>query len=114
MATTKKAQPKTGAAPSSRPKAKKKASPSKNETVSNEIIGSGIPDNSIDLNLKVTPIKADKETVAIHSTRNVSWEGVGKVEKGYNIVKKSAAEKWLTRDHTRLATPEEVAREYGV
>ena len=27
-----------------------------------------------------------KKTVAIHSTKNVSWSGVGKVYRGYNIV----------------------------
>jgi hypothetical protein len=54
-----------------------------------------------------------EETVAIHSTRNVTWNEVGKVYTGYNIVKKSAAEKWLTRGHIRLATPEEVAKEFG-
>lgn len=58
--------------------------------------------------------KVKKEpTVAIHSTRNVIWEGVGKVDKGYNIVPEKIAEKWITRNHVRLATPEEVAREYG-
>jgi hypothetical protein len=62
------------------------------------------------------PKKAVKkeETVAIHSTRNVTWAEVGKVYIGYNIVSKEAAEKWLTRDHTRLATPEEVAQEFGL
>jgi hypothetical protein len=54
-----------------------------------------------------------EETVAIHSTRNVTWSEVGKIYRGYNIVKKSAAEKWLTRDHVRPATPEEVAKEFG-
>jgi hypothetical protein len=54
-----------------------------------------------------------EETVAIHSTRNVTWNGVGKVYRGYNIVSKTAADKWLTRDHTRLATPSEVATEFG-
>lgn len=53
------------------------------------------------------------ETVAIHSTKNVTWEGVGKVYRGYNIVSKEAAEQWLTRSHTRTATPEEVAKEFG-
>lgn len=53
------------------------------------------------------------ETVAIFSTRNVTWNGVGKVYRGYNIVEKDAADKWLTRDHIRLATPEEVAKEFG-
>lgn len=53
------------------------------------------------------------ERVAVFSTRNVTWGGVGKVYRGYNIVTKDAAEKWLTRDHCRLATPEEVAKEFG-
>lgn len=54
-----------------------------------------------------------EETVAIYSSRNVTWAEIGKVYIGYNIVSKSASEKWLTRDHTRLATPEEVAKEFG-
>jgi hypothetical protein len=63
---------------------------------------------------KAAAKKAEKpETVAIHSTKNVTWEGVGKVYRGYNIVTKEASEKWLTRSHTRLATPEEVAKEFG-
>ena len=57
------------------------------------------------------PKKTD--TVAIYSTRNVTWNGVGKVYIGYNIVDKDAADKWLSRSHTRLATPEEVAKEFG-
>ncbi len=54
-----------------------------------------------------------KETVALHSTKNVTWAGVGKVYRGYNIVEKDAAEKWLTRSHIRTAAPEEVAKEFG-
>lgn len=62
-----------------------------------------------------TKAAADQaEKVAIHSTRNVTWNGVGKVYRGYNIKPKEEAEKWLTRGHIRLATPEEVAREFGV
>jgi hypothetical protein len=38
---------------------------------------------------------------------------VGKVYRGYNIVEKDAADKWLTRSHIRMATPEEVAKEFG-
>jgi len=53
------------------------------------------------------------ETTAIYSSKNVVWQGVGKLEKGYNIVTDKQAEQWLTRGHVRLATPEEVAREYG-
>ena len=68
------------------------------------------------------PVKANKisnsakpkeATVALHSTKNVVWEGVGKISKGYNIVPTKAAEKWLTRSHVREVTPEELAREYG-
>ena len=54
-----------------------------------------------------------KETVALYSTKNVTWSEVGKVYRGYNIVEKDAAEKWLTRSHIRTATPEEVAKEFG-
>lgn len=64
---------------------------------------------------KETPKKAKTDkTVAIHSTRNVTWNGVGKVYRGYNIVNQETADKWLTRDHIRLATPQEVAKEYGL
>jgi hypothetical protein len=55
----------------------------------------------------------EKNTVAVYSTRNVNWSGVGQVSKGYNIVTKQAADKWVTRDHIRIATPEEVARDFG-
>jgi len=57
-------------------------------------------------------IKADM--VAVFSTRNVLWQGVGSISKGYNIFSKSEADKWLTRGHVRLATPEEVAEEYAL
>ena len=51
--------------------------------------------------------------VAVHSTRNMSWTGVGKVYRGYNIVTNEQAEKWLTKPNLRMATPEEVAQEFG-
>ena len=56
----------------------------------------------------------NKERVAIYSERNVNWTGVGKVIRGYNIVSKDQADKWLTRNHIRLATPQEVAKEYDL
>ena len=58
-------------------------------------------------------ISSEEEKVAIYSSKNVSWAGVGKVIKGYNIVTQSVSEKWLKRDHIRIATPEEVARDFG-
>jgi hypothetical protein len=54
-----------------------------------------------------------EDKVALHSTRNVTWPEVGKVYRGYNVVSKSAADQWLTRDHIRIATPEEVAKAFG-
>jgi hypothetical protein len=58
-------------------------------------------------------IKPETEKVALHSTKNVYWNDLGEIKRGYNIVRKDRAEKWLTRSHVRLATPEEVAKEFG-
>lgn len=61
---------------------------------------------------KAAPKSAKEvEKVALYSTKNVTWSGVGKVYRGYNIVDKNQAEQWLKRDHIRLVTPEEVAKE---
>lgn len=57
--------------------------------------------------------KPEVEKVAIYSSKNVTWTNVGKVYRGYNIVTKDQADKWLTRDHVRIATPQEVAQEFG-
>jgi hypothetical protein len=73
------------------------------------VIGSGSADKKDAVNPSPT-----KEKIAIYSTKNVAWSGVGQVSKGYNIVTPAASEKWATRDHIRIATPEEVAKEYGV
>ena len=59
-------------------------------------------------------VNSTADKVAVYSTRNVSWDGVGTINRGYNVMTKAKAEKWLTRDHARLATPEEVAKEYEV
>jgi hypothetical protein len=58
-------------------------------------------------------VKNEVEKVALHSTKNVHWDGVGSLSKGFNIVRKDKSEKWLTRSHVRLATPEEVAKGYS-
>ena len=57
--------------------------------------------------------ESPKEKVALYSNGNITWSGVGSLEKGYNIVTKEAAEKWLTRKTVREASPQEVARHYG-
>ena len=51
--------------------------------------------------------------VALYSTKSVRWEEVGSITKGYNIVTKAQADKWLTRGHVRIATPEEVQKAFG-
>jgi hypothetical protein len=53
------------------------------------------------------------DKVAIHSTKSVRWESVGSISKGYNIVTKAQADKWLTRGHVRIATAEEVQKAFG-
>ena len=55
-----------------------------------------------------------EEMVAIYSPRNIYWQEVGRIHTGYNIVTPGKAEKWLTLEGIRVATPEEVAREYGL
>lgn len=55
-----------------------------------------------------------KEKVALYSSKNLSWTGVGKLIKGYNILNKDAAEKWLTKSGVRIATPEEIKKEYDL
>jgi len=59
-----------------------------------------------------TPAKPT-DTVVLKSTKNVVWQGVGKVSRGINVVSKDEAEHWLTRSHITLLTPEEVAKEYN-
>jgi hypothetical protein len=63
---------------------------------------------------KSVEVPGRKDKVAIHSSKNVTWSSVGTVYIGYNIVTPEAAEKWLERKHIRMATPEEVAKEFGL
>ena len=58
--------------------------------------------------------KQDKEKVAIKSTKNVSWMGVGRVKVGINYVSAEEAKEWSTRNHITILKPEEVAKEYGL
>lgn len=51
--------------------------------------------------------------VALFSTKSVRWEEVGTLSRGYNIVTEKQADKWLTRSHVRIATPEEVQKAFG-
>jgi hypothetical protein len=63
---------------------------------------------------KAKPEEDSEKIIAVFSTKNVTWNGVGKVNRGYNIVTQEEADKWATRSHIRVATPQEVAKEYGL
>ena len=64
---------------------------------------------------KKAPAKATKDDeVALYSSRNMHWDGLGKLSKGFNIVSKAAADQWLTKEAVRLADPKEIARVYGL
>lgn len=56
----------------------------------------------------------EEEKVAIYADKNYYWGPAGKIYRGYNIVSKAKADLWLTKTGVRLATPEEVAKEFGV
>ena len=84
-------------------------------TVKNGVIGSGKVDKQDKKSAeKKNTAKPETNKVAVYSTKNVDWPGVGRVSKGYNIVTKEQADKWTTRNHIRIATPEEVAGEFGL
>jgi hypothetical protein len=53
------------------------------------------------------------EKVAVYSQKSLFWNGLGDLNKGYNIVTKEASEKWATHKAVRIATPSEVAAYYG-
>jgi len=62
----------------------------------------------------ISPEQGFGDKVAIYSTSNVRWEEAnGAIYKGVNIVTKEQADKWLTRSHVRIATPEEVQKVLG-
>ena len=84
--------------------------------VANGVMGTSLMSKTEKPKISKSKPKVDGvEKVAIFSTKNVSWaEANGRVYRGYNIVKKEAADLWLTKDFIRLATPEEVAKEYGL
>lgn len=75
-----------------------------------EVIFSFVPREKKEPEVKA---KAPKEKVAVYSLRNIYWNGVGEIVKGYNIVTAEKAEQWITNKSVRAATPEEVKRAYG-
>ena len=76
-----------------------------------EVIASWTPKEDLKEFKKVD--KQEDEKVALFSERNIFWNEVGEVVKGYNIVTREVSEKWLTHNKVRMATPQEVAKHYG-
>jgi hypothetical protein len=83
-------------------------------SVANGVIGADKKANTPKPAAKPAAPEAKKDVVALYSGRNMHWEGVGKLSKGYNIVSKEAADKWLTKEHVRIADAKEVAKGYGL
>ncbi len=76
-----------------------------------EVIASWTPREEVIEKPQVNKSKDDK--VALFSGRNIFWNGVGELVKGYNIVTKEVSEKWLIHKMVRIATPQEVSKHYG-
>lgn len=53
------------------------------------------------------------EKIALYSEKNLTWNGVGSLQRGYNIVTKGASVKWLQHKAVREASATEVANYYG-
>jgi hypothetical protein len=82
--------------------------------VADGVIGAGKLKKTKPAAKKQAVVKEDApSTVALFSARNIAWQGVGKLTKGYNIVSAEVAEKWTTLDSVRLVTPEEVRSNLG-
>ena len=60
------------------------------------------------------PKRVDDKDVPLHSNRNIFWNGVGDLRRGYNVVSKEHAELWLTKQGIRVATIEEMIKEYNL
>jgi len=71
------------------------------EAVANEVVEAVAP-------IVAKKVKATVEKIAIHSSKDFAWAGVGAVTAGINYVEKELADKWLKRGHVRLAKTEEL------
>lgn len=94
---------------------KKRASKSNTRTDDNGIVGSVAADVALqkfEVEEAVEETDTPEDKVALWSEKNVRWNG-STITKGYNIVTKEAADKWLTLNGIRIATPEEIVTYYG-
>lgn len=96
--------------------AKKTKSPRTSNMQSKEdnTLGSRAADSALNRKKDTSASKPEAdEKVALWSSKNIRWSEVGTLTKGYNIVTKEAAEKWIDKVGIREATAEEVATYYG-
>lgn len=54
------------------------------------------------------------EKVAVYSERNMSWDSVGNLKKGYNFITREEAEMWTRLRGVRAAAPTEVALHFDL
>lgn len=80
--------------------------------VANGVIGSGKSAAPKKVTPKVTATN-NAQKAALFSNRNVVWQGVGKIVKGYNFVDALTVEKWLTLEGVRKVNPQEVKEVLG-
>ena len=70
-----------------------------------EVIASFHPNDKKIQSVKEGKDQPEEEKVALYSTRNISWNGLGSLSRGYNIVSKEASEKMVTHKAVRIASP---------
>lgn len=58
------------------------------------------------------PSKQPYNKVCVYSQKNIHVPGLGKLLRGYQMLDKNIADQWLDKPYARIATPEEVAREF--
>jgi len=99
---------------------KKPARKPSRSNLNSETEGSAISSRAADAALAKPKVEPEEkknsekdDKVALWSPKNIRWTNVGNLTKGYNIVTKEAAEKWLRRQGVRKASAEEVATYYG-
>lgn len=95
------------------PKSAERVPESNTSSNADGVIGSRAADKVFEKPATVEEPEVDDSKVALWSDKHIRWSGVGALIKGYNIVSKEAAEKWLTKRGIREATPQEVATHFG-
>ena len=78
-----------------------------------EVIASFHPNEPKRVEAKEEKQEDKTDKVALYSSRNIHWNGLGSLSVGYNIVSKEASEKMITHKAVRIASPQEVASHYG-